>query len=53
MIHLFHKWSEWETTREGEIKHRGTNSVVGYMIVQRRKCLVCKKIETNTQREYI
>jgi hypothetical protein len=46
-MHLFHSWSKWVTTHEGEVffqKFEGTGFVrypVGRHIIQQRECSIC------------
>ena len=49
----WHDWSDWKTVKEGDLLRQGTQSVIGYGIIQERSCSKCQKKELNEQTKYI
>jgi hypothetical protein len=43
--HWLHRWTEWQTVREGEIGHVRTNAILYHFKDQERHCAVCNKLE--------
>lgn len=52
MIHIFHKWSKWETIEQGRIYVEGKpvlpNHSIGFYKLQQRICKKCNKIQLRT-----
>lgn len=58
---VFHTWSKWETTEEGQIANRksigvppieGSERVIGVAIQQRRTCQQCGKLQLRYAKSY-
>lgn len=53
MIHIFHRWTKWESIGSGRIYNQrivfgvdiGDRREIGHFIRQRRECEVCGKVE--------
>ncbi len=45
-----HDWTPWQTTKEGELARIGTNSIVGFGLIQERTCKICKITELRMER---
>jgi hypothetical protein len=52
MCWLFHKWSKWETFREGKILLHSTTQT-GMFFQQERECEVCGKRQVRTERQEV
>lgn len=46
---LFHDWSRWVVTYQGDITSQKTNAILGKCIFQERQCQRCGKIEMDKQ----
>jgi len=46
----WHKWSKWHQTHTAQIQRRDDDWLIGMLLVQRRECEKCGKIELNKQK---
>ena len=52
-MHLFHRWTNWKTIQTGDLKRAGTNSTVGFVLVQERCCRICNFVQRNSVEIYL
>ena len=50
MCFIFHKWSKWQEYKSGNIVRVSDNSVLGFWMVQKRKCQDCGKEELSIEK---
>jgi hypothetical protein len=48
-FHWIHKWSKWEIVNDSKLTN-GQGGVIGRVITQQRKCVVCDLVELRQQK---
>jgi hypothetical protein len=48
-LHWFHRWSKWEIVNDSNLVN-DKGGVVGRVVTQQRKCVVCDLLELKQQR---